>query len=80
MLDSSAATLAEAETPAELLSRWLPSGLISHVHLNDANQCGLGQGEDRFAPVIRALQMGRYAGWTCAARAIGYVRGIEEAL
>jgi D-psicose/D-tagatose/L-ribulose 3-epimerase len=93
MLDSAAATLSEAEAPAALLTRWLPSGLIAHVHLNDANQRGPGQGPDRFAPVLQALMQAEYAGWigiepfeyvpdgaTCAARAIGYVRGLEEAL
>ena len=93
MLDNSAAVLGEAEAPDVLLDRWLPTGLIVHIHVNDANQRGPGQGADRFAPVIRALHRHRYAGWVgvepfeyvpdgpaAAARAIGYIRGVEEAL
>ncbi len=93
MLDNSAVVLGEAEAPDMLLDRWLPTGLIAHVHVNDANQRGPGQGADRFAPIIRALHRHRYAGWVgvepfqyvpngaaAAARAIGYLRGIEEAL
>ncbi|MCX7891349.1 MAG: sugar phosphate isomerase/epimerase, partial [Burkholderiales bacterium] len=53
---------------------------------------GPGEGEDRFAPVFAALARHRYPGTVavepfryvpdgraCAARAIGYVRGILEA-
>jgi sugar phosphate isomerase/epimerase len=65
--------------------------LIAHVHLNDSNQRGPGQGADRFAPTLRVLHAHGWNGWiglepfeyvpdgpTCAARAIGFVRGIEE--
>jgi D-psicose/D-tagatose/L-ribulose 3-epimerase len=93
MLDTSAARHGEADPPEALLARWLPSGLIAHVHLNDANQRGPGQGQDRFAPMLQALAEHHWSRWigiepfqyapdgpTCAARAIGYVRGILEAL
>ncbi len=93
MLDVSAAGLTEAAAPAALLDQWLPSGLIAHVQVNDRNRRGPGQGADRFAPVLRALARGHYAGWigvepfeyvpdgpASAARAIGYLRGIEDAL
>ncbi len=92
MIDTSAAGLAEAEPVAELVARWLPSGLIAHVQLNDRNRRGPGQGEDRFAPILRALARGGYDSWLamepfdyqpdgpgCAARAIGYVQGLLEA-
>ena len=46
----------------ELAQRWLPSGLIRHVQLNDRNRRGPGQGRDRFAPVLAALIAGGYAG------------------
>jgi sugar phosphate isomerase/epimerase len=93
MLDTSAAANAEREAPAALVERWLPSGLLAHVQLNDRNRRGPGQGTDRFAPVLAALKRGGYAGWVAmepfdyvpdgpgaAAHAIGYVRGILEAL
>lgn len=93
MLDASAATRMEAEPPAALATRWLPSGLIGHVHLNDTSRRGPGQGDTPIAPILRALAAGGYGHWigiepfeyvpdgpTSAARAIGYVRGIEATL
>jgi sugar phosphate isomerase/epimerase len=93
MLDARAAAWAESEPPEVLLARWLPSGLIAHVHLNDANELGPGQGRQQFAPVLRVLRDGGYDRWIgiepfqyvpdgkgAAARAIGYLRGIEECL
>lgn len=93
MIDTSAAAAHEAEPVADLVRRWVPTGLVAHVQLNDANRRGPGEGRDRFAPVLRALAETRYAGDiaiepfiyepdgpACAARAAGYVRGLMEAL
>ncbi|WP_338665322.1 sugar phosphate isomerase/epimerase family protein [Pararoseomonas sp. SCSIO 73927] len=93
MIDASAAGNGETETVPELIDRWLPTGLVRHIHLNDRNRRGPGQGGDRFAPVIAALRRHGYEGWcavepfdyapdgpAAAARAIGYLRGLEEAL
>jgi D-psicose/D-tagatose/L-ribulose 3-epimerase len=93
MLDTKSAALSEQESVAALIARWLPTGLIGHVQLNDRNRRGPGQGGDRFAPVLEALVAHDYAGDIaiepfdyvpdgpgCAARAIGYVRGLLEAL
>ncbi|WP_374448766.1 sugar phosphate isomerase/epimerase family protein [Stella sp.] len=93
MIDCSAAGLAEAEPVADLIDRWLPTGLVAHIQVNDANRRGPGQGEQRFAPILAALARNRYRGWVAvepfdyvpdgpgsAARAAGYLRGIEEAL
>lgn len=93
MIDVSAAGNAEAEAVPELIRRWLPTGHIAHIHLNDRNRRGPGQGGDRFAPILAALREGGYDGLCgiepfdyipdgpgCAARAIGYLRGIEESL
>ncbi|MBL8700729.1 MAG: sugar phosphate isomerase/epimerase [Alphaproteobacteria bacterium] len=93
MLDTSAAAAGESVPPAVLVREWLPTGLLAHVQLNDRNRRGPGQGGDRFAPVLRALRQDGYAGWLaiepfdyvpdgpgCAARSIGYVQGLLEAL
>lgn len=93
MLDTAAAARAETESLEALAARWLPTGLIAHVHLNDANRRAPGQGNLRFAPLLAALTAHGYAGTAavepfeyvpdgpaCAARAIGYLRGILEAL
>lgn len=92
MLDCSAAGLSEAEPVAEVLRRWLPSGLIAHIHFNDPNRRGPGEGELRFGPIVAALRDAGYDGIsaiepfvyepdgpTCAARALGYMRGVIEA-
>ena len=93
MLDCSSAGRMEKEPLARLVERWLPQGLIAHVQVNDRNRRGPGQGEQRFAALFSALRRHRYAGDVAvepfdyvpdgpaaAARAIGYVRGIIEAL
>ena len=93
MLDCSAAGRSESEPLAALVERWVPSGMIAHVQLNDRNRRGPGQGEQRFAPLFAALLRNGYTGDVAvepfdyvpdgpgaAARAVGYVRGILEAL
>ena len=93
MIDCCAATHAESESVPELLARWLPTGLLAHVQVNDGNQRGPGQGALRFVEILRTLQQHAYAGWVavepfdyqpdgpaCAARAIGYLHGLMETL
>jgi sugar phosphate isomerase/epimerase len=92
MIDTCAAAQAEAEPVAAVIARWLPTGLIAHVQVNDRNRAGPGQGGDQFAPILAALARARYHGAIAvepfvykpdgagaAARAIGYLRGILEA-
>jgi D-psicose/D-tagatose/L-ribulose 3-epimerase len=92
MIDCSAAGQAEAETVAELILRWWPTGKLAHVQLNDPNRRGPGQVDMQFAPILRALRAVGYDGVLaiepfdyvpdgpgCAARAIGYLRGLLEA-
>jgi D-psicose/D-tagatose/L-ribulose 3-epimerase len=93
MVDCCSAGRAEAEPIPDLLRKWLRTGLIAHVHFNDPNRRGPGEGELAFAPILAALHEGGYAGMAaiepfiyepdgpaCAARAIGYIRGLREAL
>jgi sugar phosphate isomerase/epimerase len=93
MLDCSAAARSEKEPLSALVERWLPKGVIAHVQVNDRNRRGPGQGELRFAGLVRALKRHGYRGDiavepfdyvpdgpAAAARAIGYLRGILEAI
>ena len=93
MIDCSAAAQAEAEPVDALIRRWLPTGLIAHMHFNDPNRRGPGEGDLAFGPIIAALRDGGYTGNaaiepfiyqpdgpTCAARQIGYIRGVMQAL
>jgi sugar phosphate isomerase/epimerase len=91
MVDTLAASLMEPEPVADAIRRVMPGGQMAHIQFNDRNRRGPGQGDDRFAPVVRALRETGYDGWiamepfvyepdgaTCAARMIGYVAGLLE--
>ena len=91
MLDTSSAGATESEPLPALIDRVWPGGQLVHVQLNDRNRRGPGQGEDRFGPILSALQRQGYAGWLamepfdyvpdgpgCAAHSIGYVRGLLQ--
>jgi sugar phosphate isomerase/epimerase len=97
MIDCSAAGQAEGEPVAALMARWLPTGLVGHVQVNDPNRRGPGQGTLDFAPILQVLraqeQAGNFPGVVgvepfdyvpdgpgCAARAIGYLRGVVQGL
>jgi D-psicose/D-tagatose/L-ribulose 3-epimerase len=97
MIDCSAAGQMERESVAELMARWIPTGHVAHVQVNDPNRRGPGQGDMQFATILAqllALQAaGQYRGVVavepfdyvpdgpgCAARAIGYLKGIVEGL
>jgi D-psicose/D-tagatose/L-ribulose 3-epimerase len=92
MIDCSAAGQAEEQSVPELIARWWPTGKLAHVQVNDPNRRGPGQGAMRFAPILAALRDAGYRGVLavepfdyvpdgpgCAARAIGYLRGLLEA-
>ena len=93
MIDCSAAGLTETDPIAELIDRWLPTGLIAHIQVNDPNRRGPGQGDMKFAPILAALKRNHYAGTVAvepfdyfpdgrsvAALSAGYLRGLREAL
>lgn len=97
MIDCSAAGQVESEPIEVLMARWMPSGHIAHVQVNDPNRRGPGQGAMNFSPilemVLRLEASGDYKGIvavepfdyvpdgpTCAARSIGYLKGIEQGL
>ena len=93
MLDCSSAGRMEKEPLNALVERWLPKGVIAHVQVNDRNRRGPGQGEQRFAPLFASLRKHGYQGDVAvepfdyvpdgpgaAARAIGYIKGILEAI
>jgi sugar phosphate isomerase/epimerase len=93
MLDCSAAGRMEKEPLGRLVERWLPRGVLAHVQVNDRNRRGPGQGEQRFAPLFASLRKYKYEGDVAvepfdyvpdgpgaAARAIGYIKGILEAI
>ena len=93
MIDCSAAGLTETDSIASLIERWLPTGLIAHVQVNDPNRRGPGQGDMQFAPILAGLKRHGYDGtvavepfdyWPdgpgAAAFSAGYLRGLREAL
>ena len=93
MLDSRAASHSESASLPQLVDRWLPSGAIAHVHLNDPSGLAPGQGDLNFGPILQALRRHRYEGLvsvepfeyrpdgsTAAARAIGYLQGVLAGL
>jgi D-psicose/D-tagatose/L-ribulose 3-epimerase len=63
MVDCSAVIRMGQENSVELIDRWLPSGQIVHIQVNDSNRRGPGQGDDDMAPIVDALQRNRYSGW-----------------
>lgn len=91
MLDVSAASQAESEAPADVLRRYLASGHIAHVQLNDRNRRGPGQGDTPLAPVLAVLHEAGYRGWMavepfeyvpdgpgCAAQSAQHVRALLQ--
>ncbi|HEY4371679.1 MAG TPA: sugar phosphate isomerase/epimerase family protein [Burkholderiales bacterium] len=93
MIDCSAAGQTEAMPVHELIARWLPTGKIGHIQVNDPNRRAPGQGKLAFAPILAALKAADYKGVLAvesfdyvpdgmgsAAYAIAYLRGVEQAM
>jgi sugar phosphate isomerase/epimerase len=76
MIDCSAAGQAESEPVYALMARWMPTGHIAHVQVNDPNSRGPGQGDLHFGPIMRTLARmqaeGHYRG-TVAVEPFDYV-------
>lgn len=92
MIDCSAAGTNETDDIPTLLRRHLKDGTIHHVHFNDPNRQGPGQGELDFAPIMQTLIEQVYDRWigvepfdyvpdgpAAAARAMGYIAGLKDA-
>jgi sugar phosphate isomerase/epimerase len=88
MVDCYAAASNGEDIPG-LLKRWVPQGAVRHVHFNDDNRRGPGEGGTDFGAILDMLERLDYSGHTavepfvylpdgpaCAARAIGYLRGL----
>ena len=55
MIDCSAAGQMENEAIEVLMQRWMPSGHIAHVQVNDPNRRGPGQGDMKFSAILQAI-------------------------
>lgn len=93
MIDNKAAVPTEDLPVAELIDKWLPTGVVAHIHLNDSNLRAPGQGADDFGPILASLKCRNYSGVmgiepmiyepdgpATAAFAIGYLTGILQSL
>lgn len=93
MIDCSAAGLGEKECVPDLIDRWVPTGLIGHMQVNDPNRRAPGQGAMQFGPIFAALQRNGYTGAIgvepfdyvpdgagSAAFAAGYLKAVRESL
>ena len=93
MIDTSSAGLAEDLPVPALIRRWLPTGQVAHIQLNDPNRRAPGQGEMAFGPVLAALRDGGWDRWVavepfdympdgpgCAAWSAGYLKGLHQTL
>lgn len=62
MIDCSAAGQSEDVPVSTLMAKWMPTGHIGHVQVNDPNRRGPGQGDMVFKPILQTLQAMRSAG------------------
>lgn len=92
MMDCRAALSSEEEPPEQIISSWMPRGYLAHIHFNDINRRGPGQGGTNFFPILSELVKNNYSGWiglepfvyepdgpSTAAFISGYLKGLHEA-
>ncbi|MBW8637242.1 sugar phosphate isomerase/epimerase [Hoeflea sp. WL0058] len=88
MIDCYAAA-SNGEDVARALEHWISRGVVSHIHFNDDNKRGPGEGSTDFLAIVETLRKLDYSGTTavepfiyqpdgcsCAARSIGYLKGL----
>lgn len=93
MIDAKATATNESIPVAQVVERWLPTGMVRHIHFNDRNRRSPGQGKDRFTGILKVLRQRDYSGYVSmepfdyhpdgrgsATFALAYVRGILDAL
>jgi sugar phosphate isomerase/epimerase len=93
MVDCSSAGNNETDSIPRLLDRYLPGRAVVHIHFNDPNRRGPGQGDLDFSPIVATLDRLAYEGWIgvepfdyvpdgpgSAARAMGYIAGLRAGL
>ncbi len=65
MIDT-AATARDGADPGAVIREFMPTGVIRHVHVNDPNRRGPGEGALKFAPIFQSLRETGYRGWVSA--------------
>jgi sugar phosphate isomerase/epimerase len=93
MIDCSAAIKTESKSIPSMIEEGIRSELVRHIQLNDKNLGGPGQGCDQFTKILTTLVEYQFKGVisvepfeyhpdgpSAAARSIGYIRGILEAI
>lgn len=91
MIDCSAVRRFGKEDIEQLIDRYIPSGHVAHIQVNESNRGAPGQGDDDFAGVFRALRRNGYDRWisvepleylpdgaAVAAFAAGYLKGLND--
>ncbi len=93
MIDAAAAAQGEDVSVADVVRRHIQDERVAHFHFSAPNRLGPADGDLDFAPVVAALAETGYAGGSavepfvfkpdgpaCAARQIGYLRGLQDGM
>ena len=55
MIDTSAAAQSENIPVSELIRRWVPTGFVGHIHVNESSRGAPGTGSDPFPDIVKAI-------------------------